>query len=362
MNLFLDIYLEKNLGDDLFVSSVLMRYPEHTFYIFTQLDYSEFENEYHNLKVIKINKYIKYAIEKLGGTNFLKIWLINKYNMDAFVCIGGSIFIQYEGWEKLYQDRIALWGYMKKQGKKVFIIGSNFGPYSSNQFLSQYDKAFNYVEDVCFRDQFSYSLFKHRSNVRQEADVILSYPVDSFKITTEDSIGISVINLADRKNLHTYQDVYIKKMAEIINHFTLQGKKVYLLSFCEREGDESIIELIMKQVNERTELVDKVYYRGDIARFLKVFSTVKQIIACRFHSIILGYTYNKEVYSLIYSEKSANFIEDFDLGIPMKSIEEIHTLDPQKIQASMKKVEKSPSIIDSGTRQYQALDQLLLNE
>ncbi|MER2227470.1 MAG: polysaccharide pyruvyl transferase family protein [Carnobacterium sp.] len=360
MNLFLDVYLEKNLGDDLFVSSVLMRYPEHTFIIFTQLDYSEFEDKYANLKVIKINKYVKFVIEKLRGTNLLKKWLIKKYKINAFVCIGGSIFIQYEGWEKLFQERMDLWGYMKKRDIKIFIIGSNFGPYSSDHFLSRYDKAFDYVEDICFRDSYSYDLFKHRTNVRQEADVILSYPTEAFKTVKEDSVGISIINLIGRKNISQYQDAYVYKMVSTINHFTLQGKKVYLLSFCEREGDETNIEFIMEQISERKQLVDKIYYKGDIDKFLVSFSKIKQIIACRFHSIILGYLFNKEIYSLNYSKKSSNFIEDYQLNIPMKSIENIEKLNPEIIDKSFEKAKKNTELTVSGSKQYFELDKFFL--
>lgn len=363
MNILLDIYLEKNLGDDLFLESILTRYPEHHFYIFSQLDYVVFENKYANLHIVKLNKYVNYLQAKLNKKNAFKQKFIQKNKIEALVCVGGSIFIEFEGWEKLYSERLSLWQYMKERQKKVFIIGSNFGPYTSDTFLNQYDQAFDFVDDVCFRDTYSYDLFKHRTNVRQEADVIMSYPIDAYdSMEDENSIGISVINLSNRKKLAPYQDEYINKTVRMVNDFTLKGKTVHLLSFCEREGDEEIIELILNQITERKEQIEKLYYKGNIEEFLKRFATIKQIITCRFHSIILSVLFDKEFYSLIYSDKSSNFITDYQLNTHMKPIEEVNSLTPQLLMESFSKAGDKSALVVSGEKQYLGLDSFLLGQ
>lgn len=362
MNIFLDIYLESNLGDDLFLESIVTRYPEHNFYILTNLNYSFFEERNENLKIIKMNKYLNYGISRLKLKTYLKKRLIQAYDIQAIVCMGGSIFIEFEGWETLFTERFDLWKYMRKQNKKIFVIGSNFGPFSSSIFLDQHNKLFDFAEDVCFRDKYSFDLFKDRDNVRLEADVIMSFPVDSFLTSEEEeeSVGISVINLNGRKKLETYQKTYINKILSIVEYFTSKNKKVYLLSFCEREGDEVLIETIMNQIEERRSLVDKIYYRGNIEDFLKRFSKIKKIIACRFHSIILSYVFEKEFYSFIYSDKSTNFIKDYQLNNHMRDIEEIGFLTAKEIEESFKKAENKTAAVDSGERQYLALDRFLL--
>lgn len=362
MNILLDIYLEKNLGDDLFLESILTRYPEHHFYIFSQLDYAIFEKKYFNLHIVKLNKYVNYFQAKLNKKNTFKQKFIQKQNIEALVCVGGSIFIEFDGWEKLYSERLSLWQYMKEQQKQVFVIGSNFGPYTSDTFFEQYDQAFKFVEDICFRDTYSYDLFKNRTNVRQEADVIMSYQINSYVSNEEeDSVGISVINLANRKKLATYQGEYISKIVSIVNDFTLKGKTVHLLSFCEREGDEEVSELILNQVTERKEQIEKLYYKGNIDEFLKRFATIKQIITCRFHSIILSVLFDKEFYSLIYSDKSSNFINDYHLNSNMKSIEEVDSLTSELITESFSVARDKSALVTSGEKQYFALDKFLLS-
>lgn len=357
MNILLDIYLEKNLGDDLFLVSILKRYPEHQFYIFTQLDYSDFEKKHTNLRIVKLNKYFNYFLAKTDLKTMYKKIFMRKNNIDILATIGGSIFIEYVGWEKLYKERLSLWQYMKNKNKKVYVIGSNFGPYTTGKFLEKYDSAFDYVEDICFRDKYSYDLFSHRENVRQESDVIMSYDVTPYiDDNNEEAIGISVINLEDRKDLAPYQDLYIKKMVEIINAATLKGKKVYLLSFCEREGDEVVSGYIMDHITERKELVDSLFYRGDIDTFLFKFRKIREIIACRFHSIVLSILFDKELYSVIYSKKSSDFILDSQLNNEMKKIEDIDSLTPEVIARSIRKADNKEKLVISGEKQYEGLD------
>lgn len=362
MNILLDIYLEKNLGDDLFLDSILKRYLNHHFYIFTQLDYSDFEKKHSNLHIVKVNRYFNYFLAKANLSATYKKAFIKKNNIDAIATIGGSIFIEYDGWEKLYAERLTLWKYMKTHNKKVYVIGSNYGPYTTGDFLEKYDNAFDYVEDICFRDKYSYDLFSHRNNVRQESDVIMSYDVTPYLVAEEEeAIGISVINLAERKHLASYQDRYIKKMVEIINATTLKGKKVYLLSFCEREGDEVVSGYIMDHITERKEQVETLYYRGDIDAFLSKFSKISEIIACRFHSIVLSILFNKELYSIIYSKKSSDFIIDSQLNNEMKKIEDIDSLTPEILESAVRRAGNKESLVVSGEKQYEGLDHLLID-
>lgn len=360
MNILLDIYLEKNLGDDLFLESVLNRYPEHQFYIFSQLDYSNFEKNHPNFKVIRLNKIVNYLNAKLKKKSSVVKKFVKKYNIDALVCIGGSIFIEFDGWESLYQERLNLWQYMKQLDKSIYVISSNFGPFHSEVFLKNYSNLFNSVDDICFRDEYSFDLFKEKSNVRKEADVVLSLPLKGKKVNIEgNSIGISVINLLNRNPLKKHHKEYINKMAEIIDQYNNENKTVYLLSFCEREGDEQAIQEVLSNVVHKDN-VQVVNYRGDIPAFMNIFSKLDSIIATRFHSIILGMIYNQNIYALNYSDKSVNFINNHNLNIEMSSIENVKDLNIETINRSMTKTNSLNDLIVSGEKQYEALDKLLL--
>ena len=48
MNIFLEAFVDTNFGDDLFIHTVVARYPEHTFYM---LEKAGFEESYRLLSV-----------------------------------------------------------------------------------------------------------------------------------------------------------------------------------------------------------------------------------------------------------------------------------------------------------------------
>ena len=69
--------------------------------------------------------------------------------------LGGSLFAENKGMiaEKMQFRNLE---YATNKAKKSFVIGSNFGPYKTEQFKTNYTKLFKNMEDVSFRDQKSY--------------------------------------------------------------------------------------------------------------------------------------------------------------------------------------------------------------
>ncbi|MEC6747644.1 polysaccharide pyruvyl transferase family protein [Marinilactibacillus sp. XAAS-LB27] len=360
MNILLDIYLEKNIGDDLFLETILARYPKHNFFIFCQLDYTFMEKKYNNLKVIRINKYYNYILSNTNKKNLLFKRFMKRKNIHALVCLGGSIFSEFPGWEKSYQQRKDLWSFTKKQNKKLFVLGSNFGSYKSKEFYELYHNLFGIVDDVCFRDSASYQLFKQLDNVRKEADIVLDLSINKYNGIVENSVGLSVIDLEERKNLKQFQTNYINQLSKTIDRFIEEGKQIYLFSFCEREGDELGTDKVLSKVKDKKNIV-VVNYRGNIDEFLGVFSKVESMIATRFHSIILSLMYGKKIFALNYSKKSENLIKDYDLNIETLNIESIDDLNYDDIEKSFKHKNKSlPALKESSKRQFEKLDEFLL--
>ena len=76
MKVYVDAYLEKNLGDDIFLDMLIKRYPKHKFYAMSR---KEKEYNSNNLKVIYRIK--ETSIRKIFG----KFIPISSYNWWKYV-------------------------------------------------------------------------------------------------------------------------------------------------------------------------------------------------------------------------------------------------------------------------------------
>jgi len=358
--ILLDAYYAENLGDDLFIKIIVERYPNVKWYIVTfRNEYKHnFVSRYKNVKVIKLPRIISILKTRINLINRIYMSILMSIRLDGIVKIGGSIFMQYSGWKNRYNDRFKLWFFLKKRKKKVFIIGSNFGPFEEQEFLSSYERLFTKIDDICFRDEYSYNLFKSLPNVRLAPDVVFALQENQamFKRKT---IGISVISLDYRPNLKKYNEMYLNKMIEMVNELGQMGYEITLFSFCKREGDEDVIKSILNKCDNR-ENVDHHFYNGDVSTSLAIFSSMEYIVSCRFHSLILAYIMNKPVFPIIYSDKTSNVIKDLGIEQKMYHVKEIDEISLEDVfEIISNPVIISSSIRESAEKQFSALDEFL---
>ncbi|WP_294184185.1 polysaccharide pyruvyl transferase family protein [uncultured Clostridium sp.] len=301
-------YLEFNLGDDLFLKIIFEKYPNVNFVIFN-CD-KKYKKLFRNYKNVRIENSLILKIFKEFG---LKSIIKKLQNYDILLYIGGSIFMQFNHWKKQFKNRkniIDLFSYNKKP---IFIIGANFGPFYEKTFVNLYKKEFKKCTDICFRDTYSYNLFKDLNNVRVEPDVIFQLKTKSVK-KIKKSIGISIINLKNRDNLKTYQQIYNLKIKEIIEKAISKNNIVKLFCFCEREGDMIAIKDIIKILDKRYyKNISIVNYSGNINEFLLQFKQMENIIGSRFHACILSQVFDQGLYPIIYSDKIYNVLKDIDM-------------------------------------------------
>src|SRR5699024_7125956 len=221
------------------------------------------------------------------------------------------------------------------------------------------------VTDVCFRDKYSYQLFETNENVRLANDVIFQMEVNhSSNEKKEDYIVISVIKPSIRQHLSNYDELYYKKIKELIIYFTNQNLKVFLISFCEREDDEEAISEIMNKLPMNTqENVSRHHYRQNIDSALEVIANSKLIIATRFHAMILGWIYNKPVLPIAYSSKMTNVIEDIGFEGFYTDFKSLANLDVESTFDKMKFNSIDISIQkDNAVKQFKKLDEYLLQK
>lgn len=316
-------FLQKNLGDDLFVKILCERYPNIRFYAMCDSNMMDSLKEIKNLKLIPRIK----ILDKFSNLFNVTINLNNRVqkkisqSCDLIVNIGGSLFIENSKWEKKHSN----FKYRIVKDKPVFLIGSNFGPYNNESFFYEYTKTFSQFTDVCFREELSYKLFENNlNNLRYNSDVVFSYD-HTFKTSNpkEKYIVISVINLSTRKDLMIYEDLYIKFLLECYKFFIKKGYKVYFMSFCSIEGDEIFIKKLKGKFNFE---FDYYFYDNNIEEALSFLSNSSGIIASRFHAMILGWVFSVPVIPVIYSNKSLNVINDVGFTgkyVDIKSLKDI---------------------------------------
>lgn len=306
----LNAYTEKNLGDDLFIRYIINRYSNANFYILNNSKYKYVFNDLKNLRFLNLETNILLSFgSKIYSSLIPNIKGLIEKKANAVVYIGGSLFIEYKNWRE-----ISNWWDYQASNHKFYILGSNFGPYNSEDFKRRYEEVFSKCQDVCVRDQYSYMLFQDNNKVRYAPDILLSYKMP--KVELKKQIFISVINCEAKdegsNKLSKFQNDYITLLLKIINQYLDLDFKIVLSSFCEKEGDNKAIELLINKINKTGNLEVLNYDGSNYSDILKSISASSYVIGSRFHSVILALAAKRPVLPILYSNKTKNVLDDMN--------------------------------------------------
>ncbi|WP_409290489.1 polysaccharide pyruvyl transferase family protein [Peribacillus sp. SCS-37] len=313
---FVDIYLNFNLGDDLFLDILLSKYPNTQFTInYLGNDYNDFISGYTNVQKRKYT-----LINKIGQRLKISDSITNYDRVaeehDTLIFIGGSIFREEDYHKDLYRDRVNLVTEFRKRTKPVYVLGANFGPFHSERFLEDYRHFFLMCEDVCFRDLYSYQLFKELDQVRYAQDIVFGLNVDEFKTIKPvlNRVGLSIIDVTHKQGLSHYQEEYFSTTIAAIEALVERGYECYLMSFCEGEGDLNIIRKMVGQLkNTVSNKVHVFNYTGNLKEAISLIASFNLLIAARFHANILALLLEVGLLPIIYSPKTENMLSDLQL-------------------------------------------------
>lgn len=375
-------YCCKNLGDDLFIHILVNRYPKTDFMMYISPKYRETLPD--SVSIIgsvllraaaKIEDKITKIIATEKDKNNKVTWLQRKLKLRELeyaqkaicnVYIIGSGFMEHPGYlENEYKYD------MEYFQKNVFLIGCNFGPYTTQKYLDSHQILFSKAKDVCFRDSYSKELFKDLKNVRNEMDVVFTYELGEKRVLGNDFgeyILISVVAVdKDFNATKNYNTDYLIFMKETVEYcINVKKCKVVLVGFCKQQKDDVIINEICNLLDEEDKKMVYSFNYPDIGikEIMGLFKEAKEVIASRYHAMIIAMLYQKKVYTISYSDKTKNVLYDIDSNAKFVSVSDLKNISIDdffqnyyyKISA-----ERLSEVKQSAQKQFCKLDEFMKN-
>ncbi len=314
--IFIHAYLADNFGDDLFVTILCNRYPKTHFRILADKSYKEKFKHIKNLTVYTAeSSYIQNIdrwLLKLGISR--GFWKILIRTSGAVIHIGGSSFVQhFDDWSAFYGTDL----YLVEKSKGLYLIGSNFGPFTDPSYLNAYKELFSRYKGICLRDQYSWKLFSDINHVTCAPDVVFNLRPD--KTPKKKKVLIVPVSLENRKgkyDISNYSDSYFQFHLQAIRYLLQKGYQVTLCSFCTPQGDAAIIHQMLASISEdESKAIRHLSYHQNIPEIIREFQESSFVIGTRFHSIILGLLCGCRVFPIIYDQKTKYTMIDLNLPV-----------------------------------------------
>ena len=361
--IFLYAYDRANLGDDLFVRTIVRRYPDARFYMRGDDGTARRFGAERNLKILKDDRWLLRCAKRLHPSLAARLRGYEEQRCDAVVYIGGSLFIEYDTW-----PTILTWWRYEAENRPFFVLSANFGPWHTEEYRAQMGQIFGRMRDVCFRDRYSTALFPDVNTVRYAPDILLSYPMP--RPAAKKQAFISVIDCASkdegRNRLAQFDAAYTAEIAALADRMIEQGRAVVFSSFCRAEGDEDAIGKILACMRSR-DGVRQINYDGTNAeQVLAALAESEIVYATRFHAAILGFAAGRPVVPIIYSDKTTHVLKDLGFRgrcLDIRTLSTDQRLPAIRIDTDPKKqlLNNPSSLIQQAQEHFTGLD-LLLNE
>lgn len=345
-------YFQGNLGDDLFLELLCERYSEHQFIVCGWKRNKEVYSHIKNVKFIAMDGILS-RIEAFLYRRFIQIiklcnkakspieYLTEEYieqkwenKCDCNVLITGSGFCNdKDEFDTLPEKYIKEQEYYKKS---PYVIGCNFGPFYYDEYYDMYKILFRSTSDLCFRDKYSANLFSSIPQSRCEADIVLAYPIERIETdnsrTDKEYMLISVANLKkDRDIASFYYDDYISFIRRVIQWNTSHNRRTVLVGFSEEQYDGDTIRSVLSGINHSENVNVALYPRESSIEILQLFSNASDVLATRYHAMILGILFKKRIYSINYNEKVGHVIDDFEPNVPRINLDDLRTITGDKL-------------------------------
>ena len=365
-------FLNGNLGDDLFIYTLCTRYPSSKFIICGPGKYKKSFVKIGNLQYISTNpKIIMIFIKPINIIigKLKKIFGLDDYNIETLsinrlffnylsrrskynVLISGSYFIEKK--DALRTNKKKFKEDSKYYSLKPYIMGCNFGPFYTRDYLEHYQKMFSYATQVSLRDKASCSLFHSVTNIRYGADILFGLQMER-KTREEKYAFISVLRPYKDKNVINIKEkekVYIEFIIALIKQLITKYEKVICAGFCNDQGDGYIVDVICKNV-QNEKVVAMKYPEYSMDKMVQSLAGASCVFASRYHAMILAIKYSIPVYAFAYSSKMVNVINDCPVKIPYKRIDSLNKSNVNEILSSIQQVDYNQDYLKKWINSYE---------
>lgn len=348
--IFVSYYSRQNFGDDLFVKLFSNYFSENRItllcnplYVPHQLGRNVHVSPW-SWPIAIIGKLQSKRFLGKYGAHFLQLlykrfvaW--SKKDFDACITIGGSLFPDDKPSEKyealpfdVPKDCLRSYSFNSRVNTEwnEFIIGANLGPVYKKDYFERMKTCFSGYAHVCLRDYASYYPFRDDPHVQYAPDVgFLHRP--SCTATHSDTAIISIMDVSHHTNDPSIVQTYDAFIASVAAKYAAKGQNVVLLSLCNREGDEAAAQRILKLIPDNNRIQTYAYH-GDISAVFHLYERATVVIATRFHSMIMGFVYNKPVFPIVYNCKMEHYLQDLTFDSSYATLETLKNFSADDVE------------------------------
>lgn len=320
MDVLVQYFARRNLGDDLFIHILAGAFPDcrlrlvgHPFFHPRGLP----ENV--TLHPVSWSRLAWRCVQRVIGRDSALSHRIGKRNLyrlrsladrsEAYVNIGGSIFVDQGGAEIPFSgegEPCLDWVSEVKARDHHFLIGANLGPMRTEDYPRRMYLALRTYTHVCLRDWASYTMVRQLTQAQYAPDLVFMLPQPE-TVQTQQRTVISVIDMHRVSGDASLADSYEQLMARTADEPLDRGGQVTLCAFCRSQGDLAAARRIAGKMRGKAEIL---CYNGDPAPVLEAIAAADQVIAGRFHAMILALSWGKAVFPVAYDCKTRHYLED----------------------------------------------------
>lgn len=340
---FLNAYLAENLGDDLFVQVITHRYKQTVFSILASKSYKgNFsnnviyeidENDERKIKIenkiINILSYFHLPVRRILPKGMKVLYRKREKlsrSCDHNVYVIGSGFME-RGVYLNTEFRTDL----KYFSRNVHLLGCNFGPYETDDFLNKHTILFEKAAEVCFRDKESFYKFENLNNTRCCMDIVFNYDLGEEYILPQDFDNYTLISVIsvnkDGETNHQIEEKYLEFITDCIKNRIESGYNVVLIGFCKQQGDDLVIQKLLNRQKSQENILAFNYPDVSYKEVMGLFANAREVIATRYHAMILAMLYKKRVYTISYSNKTSNVLLNVDENAKFAKLDSIDNVE-----------------------------------